>query len=33
MTVGLSDRLRKVRRTALVATGVAVGTFQLSGTL
>ena len=33
MTVGLSDRLRKVRRTALVATGVAVATFQLSGSL
>ena len=33
MTVGLSDRLRKVRRAALVATGVAVATFQLSGSL
>ena len=33
MTVGLSDRLRKVRRTALFATGVAVATFQLSGSL
>jgi conjugative transfer signal peptidase TraF len=33
MTVGLSDRLRKVRRTALVAVGVGVATFQLSGSL
>ena len=33
MTVGLSDRLRKVSRTAFVATGVAVATFQLSGSL
>src|SRR6266852_9219399 len=33
MTVGLSDRLSKIRRTALVATSVAVATFQLSGSL
>src|SRR5712692_3593327 len=33
MTVGLSNRLSKIRRTALVATGVAVATFQLSGAL
>src|SRR5579863_8487672 len=33
MMAGLSDRLRKVRRTVLVATGVAVATFQLSGSL
>ena len=33
MTVGLSDRLRKVRRAALVATGVAVAMFQISGSL
>ena len=33
MTVGLSDSLRKVRRTVLIATGVAVATFQLIGSL
>jgi conjugative transfer signal peptidase TraF len=33
VTVGLSDRLRKLRRAALVAVGVSVGTFQLSGFL
>jgi len=32
MTVGLS-RFRRVRRAALVATGIAVATFQLSGSL
>ena len=33
MTVGLSDRAREIRRAALVAFGVVVTTFQLSGTL
>jgi len=33
MTVGLSDRVRKIRRAALVATGVVIATFQLSGAL
>jgi conjugative transfer signal peptidase TraF len=31
MTVGLSDRLRKLRCTVLVAIGVAIAAFQLSG--
>jgi conjugative transfer signal peptidase TraF len=31
MTVGLSDRLRKIRRAVLVAIGVAIAVFQLSG--
>jgi conjugative transfer signal peptidase TraF len=31
MTVGLSDRLRKIRHTVLVAIGVAIAVFQLSG--
>ena len=33
MTVGLSDRVRGIRRAALVAVGVVLLTFQLSGTL
>src|SRR5450432_233384 len=33
MTVGLSDRAREIRRAALIAFGVVVATFQLSGTL
>lgn len=33
MTVGLSDRLRTIRRTALVTTGGVVAMFQLSGSL
>jgi conjugative transfer signal peptidase TraF len=33
MTVGLSDRLGKIRRVAFVAFGVSVATFQLSGFL
>ena len=33
MTVGLSDRAPQIRRAALVAFGVAVATFQLSGSL
>jgi conjugative transfer signal peptidase TraF len=33
MTVGLSDRVRKIRRATLVAAGVVVATFQLSGSL
>jgi conjugative transfer signal peptidase TraF len=33
MTVGLSDRLRRVRRTALVALAVSIATFQLNGFL
>jgi conjugative transfer signal peptidase TraF len=33
MTVGLSDRLRKVRRAALVAVSVSIAAFQLSGSL
>ncbi len=33
MTVGLSDRGREIRRAALVAFGVVVATFQLSGSL
>ena len=33
VTVGLSDRLGKLRRAALVAVAVSVGTFQLSGFL
>ncbi len=31
MTVGLSDRLRKIRHTVLVAIGVAIAVFQLGG--
>ena len=33
MTVGLSVRAREIRRAAMVAFGVVVATFQLSGTL
>ena len=33
MTVGLSDRAREIRRATLIAFGVVVATFQLSGTL
>jgi len=33
MTVGLSDRVRRIYRAALLATGVVVATFQLSGSL
>jgi conjugative transfer signal peptidase TraF len=33
MTVGLSDKLGKIRRATLVAAGVVVATFQLSGSL
>ena len=33
MTVGLSDRVKKIRGAALVATGALVATFQLCGSL
>ena len=33
MTVGLSDRVKKIRGAALVATGAVVATFQLCGSL
>lgn len=33
MTTGLSDRLRRVRSAALVAAGVTIAAFQLSGSL